>query len=229
MNDIFKINKSWQVELQDEFTKDYFLDLKSFLSQEIKAKKIIYPDIDQIFTAFDLTPFDKTKVIIIGQDPYHGPNQAHGLSFSVKSGEKIPPSLKNIYNEIKLDLGHEIPEHGELTAWAKQGVLLLNTVLTVEKGKPASHRKKGWEIFTDKVIQTLSQKKENLVFILWGSPAQKKENLIDQKKHLILKSVHPSPLSAHRGFFNNHHFSKANEFLLSKGLSAINWDINSLS
>ncbi|MAX67965.1 MAG: uracil-DNA glycosylase [Halobacteriovoraceae bacterium] len=229
MNDIFKINKSWQVELQDEFTKDYFLGLKSFLSQEIKAEKIIYPEVDQIFTAFDLTPFNKTKVIIIGQDPYHGPNQAHGLSFSVKSGERIPPSLKNIYNEIKLDLGHEVPEHGELTAWAKQGVLLLNTVLTVEKGKPASHRKKGWEIFTDKVIQTLSQKKENLVFILWGSPAQKKENLIDQKKHLILKSVHPSPLSAHRGFFNNHHFSKANEFLLSKGLSPINWDIKSIN
>ncbi len=229
MNDIFKINKSWQAELQDEFTKDYFLGLKRYLDQEIKAGKIIYPDVDQIFTAFDLTPFDKTKVIIIGQDPYHGPNQAHGLSFSVKSGEKIPPSLKNIYNEVKLDLGHEVPEHGELTAWAKQGVLLLNTVLTVEKGKPASHRKKGWEIFTDKVIQTLSQKKENLVFILWGSPAQKKENLIDQKKHLILKSVHPSPLSAHRGFFNNHHFSKANKFLLSKALSPINWDIKSLN
>lgn len=227
MNDSnIRIEKSWKKYLSDEFHKDYMKSLRQFLANELEDKKIIYPHGGEIFSAFDLTPFDQTKVVIIGQDPYHGPGQAHGLCFSVKPGIKTPPSLVNIYKELKNDLDITPPTHGYLDDWAKQGVLLLNSVLTVEKGLAGSHRNKGWEIFTDKIIEVLNAEKENLVFILWGSPAQKKGAKIDEKKHLVLKSVHPSPLSAHRGFFGNKHFSQTNEYLLKHGKTPIKWELN---
>jgi uracil-DNA glycosylase len=223
-NDV-KIDPSWKAVLADEFEAPYMEKLREFLISEANAGKVIYPKGSDIFSAFNLTPFDKVKVVIIGQDPYHGPEQAHGLSFSVPKGVKIPPSLVNIYKELKDDLGITPPSHGFLEEWARQGVLLLNNVLTVEDGKAASHHGQGWEKFTDKVIEVLNQKKENLVFILWGSPAQKKAAAVDSKKHFILKSVHPSPLSSYRGFFGSKPFSQTNAFLKSKGLKEIDWHI----
>src|SRR5690606_30905798 len=225
MSDI-KIEQSWLNLLHEEFEKPYMKEIKKFLVEEAKNGKIIYPRGEDIFSALNLIPFEEVKVVIIGQDPYHGPGQAHGLCFSVKKDVPIPPSLVNIYKELQSDLSITPPKHGFLESWAKQGVLLLNNVLTVEKGKAGSHHNRGWEKFTDKIIEILNEKKENLVFILWGSPAQKKAQSVDPKKHFILKSVHPSPLSSYRGFFGSKPFSKTNEFLRSKGLQEINWQIN---
>lgn len=219
------LDKSWMQKLRAEMNKEYFQQLCHFIDHEIDQGKTIYPPVDEIFSAFNHTPFDKVKVVIIGQDPYHGPGQAHGLSFSVKPRVKIPPSLRNIYKELHEDLGIVIPKNGDLISWADQGVLMLNTVLTVEQGKAGSHHKKGWEKFTDKVIEVLNDEKENLVFLLWGSPAQKKGIKVDEQKHLVLKSVHPSPLSAYRGFFGSKHFSKTNEYLARNKLEPINWEI----
>jgi uracil-DNA glycosylase len=219
----FKLEKSWKELLGSELKKPYMSDLRTFLVQEEKAGKTVYPQSQDIFAALNLTPFDQVKVVILGQDPYHGPNQAHGLCFSVKPGVKIPPSLVNIFKELKDDLGITPPTHGCLDAWGKQGVLLLNNVLTVEDGKAGSHHLKGWEQFTDKIIELLNEKKENLVFILWGSPAQKKAQKVDAKKHSIIKSVHPSPLSSYRGFFGSKPFSQTNTYLNSKGIKPINW------
>ena len=221
-----KIDPSWKEVLLKEFDTPYMENLSQFLSSQAKAGKIIYPAENDIFSALNLTPFNKVKVVIIGQDPYHGPGQAHGLSFSVPKGVKIPPSLVNIYKELKDDLDITPPTHGYLEDWARQGVLLLNNVLTVEDGKAGSHHNQGWEQFTDKIIEVLNQKKENLVFILWGSPAQKKAKSIDENKHFIIKSVHPSPLSSYRGFFGSKPFSKTNAFLKSKGIKEINWKIS---
>ena len=217
-----KIDKSWYDELSSEFDKEYFLQLRNFIHLEYKTK-IIYPQAKNIFAAFDLCPFDSVKLVIIGQDPYHEPGQAHGLCFSVQDGCLLPPSLKNIYKEIETDLGKQMPFSGDLSRWARQGVLLLNATLTVEAHKAGSHQNKGWEEFTEKVIEILSNKKENLVFMLWGSYAQKKGSVIDNKKHLVLKAVHPSPLSAYRGFFGSKHFSQANNYLISKGIEPIDW------
>ncbi|NOQ16693.1 MAG: uracil-DNA glycosylase [Methyloprofundus sp.] len=214
---------SWQRYLNGEFAKEYMQDLQSFLQQELLQKKSIYPEENQYFYALNVTPFDQVKVVILGQDPYHGSGQAHGLSFSVLENTKCPPSLVNIYKELSDDLAIEIPKSGDLTSWAEQGVLLLNSVLTVEGNKAASHQKQGWEQFTDKVIQSLNDNAEGIVFILWGAYAQKKASFIDDKKHFILKSVHPSPLSSYRGFFASKPFSKTNQYLESIGKSAINW------
>ncbi len=218
------IEPSWLQELNDEFQKEYFLNLKKFLLEE-KKKYIIYPPGKFIFNAFNLTPFPKVKVVIIGQDPYHGKGQAHGLCFSVPDGVPIPPSLQNIYKELHNDLGIPIPHTGNLTPWAKQGVLLLNAILTVRAGQPGSHRGKGWELFTDAVIRKLNDKKENLVFLLWGKFAQEKGEKIDTSKHLVLKAPHPSPFSANRGFFGCRHFSKTNRYLQENGIMPINWRI----
>lgn len=201
------------------------LKLKAFLAQEYKAGKIIYPRGDEYFAAMNFTPFENVKVVIVGQDPYHGPGQAHGLCFSVREGVRLPPSLQNIFKELRDDVGVPIPKSGSLTKWAEQGVLLLNAVLTVEDGRAAAHQKKGWEEFTDKVIHTLNDEKENLVFILWGSYAQKKAAFVDRKKHLVIEGVHPSPLSAHRGFFGTKPFSKTNAYLRSKGIAEIDWSL----
>ena len=217
-----KIDESWKEVLKEEFEKDYFVNLTSFVRQEYKGKTI-YPKASNIFNAFNLCPFDKVKVVILGQDPYHEPNQAHGLCFSVLDPTPAPPSLKNIFKEINLDLGITPLESGDLTRWASQGVLLLNATLTVEAHKAGSHQGKGWEEFTDRVIYNLANRKSGLVFLLWGSYAQKKGEFIDQTKHLVLKSVHPSPLSAHRGFFGNHHFSQTNSYLTQQGKQPINW------
>ncbi len=217
-----KIEKSWKNLLQDEFEKDYFNQLTDFVRSEYKSHTI-YPPAAKIFNAFDLCPVNQTRVVILGQDPYHGPGQAHGLCFSVNDGVKVPPSLVNIYKEINSDLGHPIPPSGNLERWARQGVLLLNATLTVRAHQAGSHQKKGWEEFTDSVIKHLSTTSENVVFMLWGAYAIKKSALIDRQKHLILTSPHPSPLSAHRGFLGNKHFSQANTFLKSKGLNEINW------
>lgn len=200
-------------------------DLKKFLKSEKTKKKTIFPSGPAVFNALNTTDFDDVKVVILGQDPYHGPGQAHGLCFSVPKGIVKPPSLVNIFKELKEDLNISIPEHGELSSWAKQGVLLLNATLTVEANKAGSHQNKGWELFTDKIIQELSDKKENLVFMLWGSYAQKKGQFIDRKKHLVLESVHPSPLSAYRGFLGCRHFSKANNYLKLKDLKPIDWTL----
>lgn len=223
-----QMEKSWKEKLQEEFSKDYMKNLKDFLRNELEKGKIIYPHGKNIFSAFDETPFYSVKVVIIGQDPYHGPNQAHGLSFSVPRGVKIPPSLVNIYQELEADLGVKPPNHGNLQSWASQGVLLLNSSLTVEKGRAGSHRGRGWEVFTDKVIEKLNEKRENLVFLLWGSPAQSKGKNVDTKRHFVLKAPHPSPLSAYRGFFGCSHFSKCNDYLESKGVEKIDWAISSL-
>lgn len=216
---------SWQQELCGEIDKQYFLDLIDFLEREEKSGKTIYPIRSNWFKAYELTPFNDVKVVIVGQDPYHGEGEAHGLAFSVQKGVKIPPSLRNIFKELSMDTGAFVPKYGDLTSWAKSGVLLINAVLTVEKDRAGSHRNRGWEQFTDSVIATLSAKKEHLVFMLWGSDAQKKLDLIDKSKHLILTSAHPSPLSAHRGFFGQKHFSKANEYLKFHGLSPISWQV----
>ena len=219
---VVRIESSWKSQLAEEFNKEYFLKLIEFVRNEYKTQKI-FPPGKLIFNAFDQCPFDKLKVVILGQDPYHGPGQAHGLCFSVNDGIPFPPSLRNIFKELKNDVGKEIPVSGNLIDWAKQGVLLLNATLTVRAYKAGSHQKKGWEQFTDAVINIINEQKESVVFILWGNYAISKSKFIDQKKHLILNSVHPSPLSASRGFFGNKHFSRTNEFLLSKGLKLINW------
>ncbi len=219
------IEESWKEKLSQEFEKQYFKDLIQFLKDEKAQNTVFYPKGNEIFKAFELTPFTNVKVVILGQDPYHGPGQAHGLCFSVPDGVTPPPSLVNIFKEISNDLQIEKPQTGNLTSWAEQGVLLLNATLTVRASQAGSHQGKGWEIFTDAVIKTLSLEKENLVFLLWGNYAQNKANLIDSSKHLILKSVHPSPLSAHRGFLGCKHFSQTNNWLLSKNLSEIDWNI----
>ena len=217
-----KIENGWKQVLVKEFEQNYFKTLAEFVRSEYKSKTI-YPPASQIFSAFDLCPFEQTKVVILGQDPYHGPNQAHGLCFSVNKGIKTPPSLVNIYKELHSDIGITVPAHGNLEHWAGQGVLLLNAALTVEAHKAGSHQKKGWEQFTDAVIKTVAELKDNTVFILWGAYAQKKAQLINGDKHLILTSVHPSPLSVHRGFFGTKHFSRTNAYLEKNGKKAINW------
>jgi uracil-DNA glycosylase len=217
-----KIEESWKEILKEEFEKPYFSQLTDFVKSEYLQHRI-FPPGKEIFNAFNLCSFNELKVVIIGQDPYHGPGQAHGLCFSVKEGIDFPPSLKNIFKEINNDLGISIPQTGDLSRWAKQGVLLLNATLTVRAHLAGSHQKKGWETFTDEVIRNISKKKDHVVFLLWGAYAQQKKELIDPKKHLILESVHPSPLSASRGYFGNHHFSRTNLFLQSKGLVPVNW------
>lgn len=213
---MININNDWKDFFDNEKQKDYFKTLMDFIREDSEQYKI-FPEEQDIFNAFLLTPFRDVKAVIIGQDPYHGENQAHGLAFSVKKGEKIPPSLRNIYKELESDSGIKKPSHGNLEDWAREGILLLNAVLTVRQGQAASHRNKGWEIFTDNVIRYLNDKKTPIVFFLWGADAQKKETLITNKSHLILKSVHPSPLSASRGFFGCRHFSKCKEFLQKNG------------
>jgi uracil-DNA glycosylase len=217
-----KIADSWKTRLEEEFKKPYFGQLINFVRDEYKVHKI-YPSGKEIFRAFDACSFDDIKVVIIGQDPYHGEKQANGLCFSVSEGLRVPPSLVNIFKEIKQDLGKPIPASGDLGRWAQQGVLLLNATLTVRASSPGSHQKKGWEEFTDAVIKKISDEKQNVVFLLWGSYAQKKGEIIDRSKHLVLMSAHPSPFSADRGFFGCKHFSKANEYLKAKGLKEIDW------
>lgn len=217
-----KIEKSWKEALQAEFDKPYFAALVDFVKREYATKRI-FPPATLIFNAFDQCPLDEVKVVILGQDPYHGPGQAHGLCFSVNDGVEFPPSLINIFKEIERDLHIPVPSTGNLLRWAKQGVLLLNATLTVEAHRAGSHQGKGWEVFTDAVIRVLSEKRENLVFMLWGSYAQQKGIQINHSKHLVLRSVHPSPLSAYRGFIGCGHFSEANEFLISKEKTPIQW------
>ncbi len=229
MSDTIKLEDSWQVVLAPEFVAPYMKNLKQFLLNEKNAGKTIFPMGSEYFAALNATPFDQVKVVIIGQDPYHGPGQAHGLSFSVKPDVPPPPSLKNIYKELKSDLGINPPNHGFLLPWAKQGVLLLNAVLTVEENKAASHQGKGWEQFTDAVVHALNDKREGLVFVLWGSYAQKKGAFIDRKKHFVIESPHPSPLSAHRGFLGSKPFSKINDYLKSRGESEISWALELIS
>ena len=224
-NSDIKLHESWLVHLEPEFEKDYMLELKAFLKAEKNQGKTIYPPGSLIFNALNTTPLDKVKVVLLGQDPYHGPGQAHGLSFSVPEGVRIPPSLRNIYKELAADCAISAPTHGNLTSWAEQGVLLLNATLTVEQGQAGAHQKKGWETFTDRVIQIVNAQCNHCVFILWGSYAQKKSAMIDTSKHLILKSVHPSPLSAQRGFFGSKPFSQTNEYLSSHQKTPIDWQI----
>lgn len=217
-----KINSSWKERLTDEFEKRYFLDLATFVKNEYATRQI-FPPGKEIFSAFDNCSFESVKVVILGQDPYHGLQQANGLCFSVYDGVKMPPSLVNIFKEIKSDLGKPFPPSGDLLRWAKQGVLLLNATLTVRAQSPGSHQNKGWENFTDAVIKVISEEKEGIVFMLWGAYAQKKGGIIDRKKHLVLESAHPSPFSCHRGFFGNKHFSKANAYLKQQGKAEIDW------
>lgn len=217
-----KIEESWRRHIGAEFDKQYFADLAEFVRSEY-THSTCYPPARLIFNAFNLCPFDKVKVVIIGQDPYHGPGQAHGLCFSVNDGVPFPPSLVNIFKEIKSDIGTDAPTTGNLTRWAKQGVLLLNATLTVRAHQAGSHQNRGWETFTDAVIARLSAERDHLVFILWGSYAQRKGAVIDRQRHLVLQSAHPSPLSAHRGFFGNHHFSLTNDYLTQHGQQPINW------
>lgn len=226
--DKVKLEAGWKAALHEEFDKPYMRQLSEFLRAEKAAGKVIFPPGPLIFNALNSTPLQQVRVVIIGQDPYHGPDQAHGLCFSVQPGVKTPPSLVNIYKELKRDLNIDMAEHGYLQRWAEQGVLLLNTSLTVEQGIAGSHAKAGWQTFTDKVIEVVSQQ-PRLVFLLWGAHAQSKEKLIDSSKHLILKSVHPSPLSAHRGFIGNGHFSRCNKFLVQHGLAPIDWRLPALS
>ncbi|MBT1704816.1 uracil-DNA glycosylase [Chryseosolibacter indicus] len=217
-----KIEASWKAKLSGEFDQPYFTKLIDFVKTEYTTQTI-YPPGKEIFKAFDCCTFDNVKVVILGQDPYHGPHQANGLCFSVRDGIRMPPSLMNIFKEIKDDLGKPIPPSGDLERWARQGVLLLNATLTVRAGTPGSHQNKGWETFTDSVVKKISEEKQNVVFLLWGAYAQKKGEIIDRNKHLVLMSAHPSPFSADRGFFGCKHFSKANAYLKSKGLEEINW------
>ena len=227
--DKVKLEAGWKAALHEEFDKPYMRQLGDFLRAEKAAGKVIYPPGPLIFNALNSTPLAQVKVVIIGQDPYHGPDQAHGLCFSVQPGVKTPPSLVNIYKELKRDLNIDMPSHGNLQNWADQGVLLLNTSLTVEQGQAGSHAAKGWQPFTDRVIEVVSQQREHLVFLLWGAHAQSKEKLLDSSKHLILKSVHPSPLSAHRGYIGNGHFSRTNKFLDQHGQAPIDWRLPELS
>jgi uracil-DNA glycosylase len=217
-----KIEESWKRKLSDEFEKDYFIRLAEFVKSEYHTRTI-YPPGSLIFNAFNLCPFHRVKAVIIGQDPYHGPGQAHGLCFSVRDGVPFPPSLINIFKEIESDLGIPVPKSGNLERWAVQGVLLLNAILTVRANQACSHQGKGWEHFTDTVIRILNEEKNNLVFFLWGTYAQQKGAVIDRTRHLVLESVHPSPLSAVRGFFGNKHFSKCNEYLVKNGIEPIKW------
>ena len=217
-----KIEQSWKTRLQNEFEKEYFINLSNFVKKEY-ASFTVYPPGRLIFNAFDKCPFENVKVVILGQDPYHGPGQAHGLCFSVKDGVAFPPSLINIFKEIQNDLGISKPDSGNLERWAEQGVLLLNATLTVRAGQAGSHQNKGWEQFTDEVIRLIAEEKEHIVFILWGSYAQKKGETIDRSKHLVLESPHPSPLSASRGFFGNKHFSKTNKYLEEHGIKTVKW------
>ena len=224
MNKNIKIHESWLKYIEAEFDKEYMRNVKNIILNSKESGKIIYPKNNEIFNAINLTEFEKTKVIILGQDPYHGPGQAHGLSFSVKNGIKPPPSLLNIFKEIEFDLSIKVnKENGDLTRWAKQGVLLLNSLLTVEKGNPLSHKDIGWETLTDKIIEVLSQNKKNLVFILWGSHARSKKSLISENENLIIESAHPSPLSAHRGFIGSKPFSRTNDYLIKNNMNPINW------
>ncbi|MFK5938076.1 MAG: uracil-DNA glycosylase [Sulfurimonas sp.] len=216
------LNDDWAELFSNEFKKDYFISLKQFIEDEYK-NSTIFPQYDNIFRAFNLLKLSELKVVIIGQDPYHGLNQANGLAFSVCDSCKVPPSLKNIYKELVDDIHCATPANGNLTKWVEQGVLLINSVLTVEESKPNSHKDKGWEIFTDAIIKKISDKNENIVFILWGKPSQKKEKLIDENKHCILKSAHPSPLSAYRGFFGSKPFSKTNNYLKEHNIQVIDW------
>ena len=217
-----RIEESWKQRLAPEFEKDYFVKLTEFVRAEY-SRTTVFPPARLIFNAFDHCPFDSTKVVIIGQDPYHGPGQAHGLCFSVMEGVPNPPSLQNIFKEILSDLGKPLPPNGDLTRWARQGVLLLNATLTVQAHQAGSHQRKGWEEFTDAAIHHLAEEREHLVFILWGAYAQKKGAFIDRNKHLVLTSPHPSPLSAYNGFFGNKHFSRTNEYLINHGEKPINW------
>lgn len=224
------IGNSWDEILKEEFKKEYYLNLRQFLKNEYMTRRI-YPDMYSIFNAFKLTAYEDVKCVILGQDPYHGPNQAHGLAFSVQKGVDKPPSLKNIFKELAVEMAESqgismrIPSHGCLEEWARRGVMLLNTCLTVRAGQAGSHRKKGWEIFTDKVIETLSNRREPMVFILWGNPARAKKSLIDGSRHLIVEGTHPSPLSAHTGFFGGNYFIKANDFLKQQGKEPVDWVI----
>ncbi len=220
-----KIEASWKEFLSTEFKKPYFKEIKQFLVSEKESNHTIFPAGSKIFSAFDLTPIENVKVVILGQDPYHGPGQAHGLSFSVPQGISIPPSLRNIFKELKSDLGMDIPTHGNLSNWARQGVLLLNATLTVRANEAGSHQNRGWEQFTDHIIEKISEEKSGIVFMLWGKFAQAKEHLIDSRKHLILKAAHPSPFAADKGFFGCRHFSKANDYLKLNGKKAIDWNL----
>lgn len=221
------ITNDWLDELNPQFALPYYRDLYNYVKAEY-SKCVVYPPADEIFNAFHFTPLSKVKVVIIGQDPYHEPGQAHGLSFSVKKGVEIPPSLANIYKELNMDLGCYIPNNGYLEKWANQGVLLLNTVLTVRAHAANSHRGIGWEIFTDSVINAVNKQDRPIVYMLWGKPARMKKEMLDNPKHLVLESVHPSPLSAYRGFFGSGHFSKANEFLKKNGVQPIDWQIENI-
>ena len=218
-----KIEQSWKDALSGEFAKDYFVKLTNFVRSEYLSGKTIYPEAKNIFNAFNLCPLSNVKVVIIGQDPYHEPRQAHGLCFSVQSGVDFPPSLVNIYKEIESDIGHKSITNGDLSSWARQGVLLLNSTLTVQAHIAASHSGRGWETFTDAVIRAVNENRKNVVYMLWGSFAQKKAEFVDSANNLLLKSAHPSPLSAYRGFFGNHHFSRANEYLVENGQTPIDW------
>lgn len=217
-----KIEQSWKTRLQNEFEKEYFIDLTNFVKKEYNSHTV-YPPGRLVFNAFEKCSFENVKVVILGQDPYHGPGQAHGLCFSVKDGVAFPPSLINIFKEIHDDLGASLPDSGNLERWAEQGVLLVNATLTVRAGQAGSHQNKGWELFTDEVVRLVAEEKEHVVFILWGSYAQKKGETIDRTKHLVLESPHPSPLSASRGFFGNKHFSKANAYLIEHGMEPVEW------
>lgn len=220
-----KIDASWKEALKPEFSKSYFTQAALHVKTEKAQGKTIYPPGSLIFNAFNCTPFSNVKVVILGQDPYHGPGQAHGLCFSVQNGVPPPPSLVNIFKELQADTGIPVPAHGNLTHWAEQGVFLLNASLTVRAGEPMSHAKIGWAPFTDAVIKTISDKKAHVVFLLWGRFAQEKRSLIDETKHLVLKAAHPSPLSAHAGFFGCNHFSKTNDYLVSKGIDPVDWSL----
>ena len=220
-----QLRAEWLIHLESEIQKPYMQELKKFLQEELDQKKVIYPEPKNYFHALETVTPQTTKVVILGQDPYHGPGQAHGLSFSVRVGVRFPPSLQNIFKELQSDVGVQIPKSGDLSNWARQGVLLLNSVLTVESGLAASHQKRGWELFTDRVIEVVARESKNCVFILWGAYAQKKAAFVDRKRHLVLECVHPSPLSSHRGFFGSKPFSKANHFLTENGITPINWSL----
>ena len=226
--DRVKLEDSWKTALRDEFEQPYMRELGDFLRREKASGKVIYPPGPLIFNALNSTPLEQVRVVILGQDPYHGSGQAHGLCFSVQPGVAPPPSLQNIFKELKRDLNLEIPGHGYLQHWADQGVLMLNTSLTVEQGMAGSHAKMGWQRLTDRIIELVSERRSSVVFMLWGAHAQSKAKLIDPTKHLLLKSVHPSPLSAHRGFIGNGHFSRANQFLKQQGLAPIDWTLPSV-